>query len=746
MVEANDQTSQSAPLELFQFEGRSVASTGQLSQHHEEELKSSCISGDIIEARGYRTVGLDAHQTLIDAGIPNWAMASDEAFPGLVLPMYRVTGEYIGLQFKPAVPRVRPGTDKPVKYASPRGTGNRLDVHPSVAHLVRDRSCPLWITEGIKKSDALASRSIAAVTLTGVWNWRNQEGALGDWEDIPLRDRTVIVCFDADAPVNPQVRNAMTRLVGWLRSKGAATVYYLPVPEKSGDTPVKGVDDYLAAGGTLEALREYATEKAPEKPSSRDAAFTDAFLTDTVCEEALRGEFLFARGMGWMRYDGGRWRETDESVVVEAIRQWAKARWDDVTTEYKRDQSRDVKARLDGWRRVLESGKLRALASLSRGVLHREADEFDRDPDLLNCPNGVVDLRTGELLEPNPDYLMTKMTGVPYDPTAQSPDFDQALRALPDDVHEWYQGRIGQSFTGHTPADDLLIIQQGGGENGKSTLAVPLKRAAGSYYVLVSDRVLLGNADQHPTELMDLKGARYALMEETPEARQLNVLQLKKTVGTPDITARRIRQDPVTFQSSHALFINTNYPPMVAETDHGTWRRLAMLRFPYRFHARNEDLVTETDRLGDRTLRDRCLTQDGPAVAALAWAVRGAVEWYRGGRVMQPVPERVKADTRAWRRECDVLMAFAEDQLEFGCEFDEKSQAVYERFSEWLATQGSKPWSQKTFKARFGQHDVIAGERVTERRDRTRGILWGGVRLVPNQRASAETPNANPFS
>lgn len=718
--------------------------TPRLSAGHTAELNSSRIDSGLIESRGYRTLGAEARDKLKEIGCPAWAVRDDSAFPGLFIPMYRVgTGDYIGFQFKPAARQPRPGTDKLVKYVGPSGVGNRLDAHPACRDRVADPVFPLWITEGVKKSDALASRGLAAVTITGVWNWRNRAGSLGDWEDVPLRGRVVIVCFDSDAADNPQVRNAMMRLVGWLKSRGAGTVHYLCVPSSVGDTPVKGVDDYLAAGGTLETLAAHASERAPDAPGSRDAAFTDAFLTDTVCAEALSGSYLFARGMGWMRYDGSRWVDTDDRVIVEEIRQWVKGHWEGVVEEYKKDQSRDVKARMDGWKQVLTSARLKALASLASGPLHAEAAEFDAHPDLLNCPNGVVDLRTGELLDPDPAYRFTKVTGVPYDPDADDADFRAALRALPDDVVDWYRVRVGQAFTGHMAGDDVMLVQQGTGENGKSTLAVPVKRAAGSYYVLVSDRVVLGNADQHPTELMELKGARYALMEETPEARQLNVQQLKKVVGTPDITARKIRQDSVTFAASHSLFVNTNFLPSVVETDRATWRRLALVKFPYTFRKPGEALQGPLDRAGDPGLRERCLTRPEPAVAALAWAVRGAVEWYAAGKVFPEHPDRIRTDTLDWRREGDLILTFAEQRLEFGDGFTARTEELFQAFSQWLPTVGHKLWTQKTFVSRFGGHDLIMGERVSQARHRTRGRYWEGVRVTP---VSGGMTDPHPFA
>lgn len=710
--------------------------TAPLSAEHRAELNGSRIDSALIESRGYRTVGPDARETLIEAGCPTWAVRDDSAFPGLFIPMYRVgTGEYIGYQFKPAAEQPRPGTDKLTKYVGPKGIGNRLDVHPDCKDRVADVTRPLWITEGVKKSDALASHGLAVITLTGVWNWRNVAGALGDWEDVPIKGRTFVVCFDADAATKPQVRNAMTRLVGWLKSRGAATVHYLCVPDHYGETKVKGADDYLAAGGTVETLATHASERAPEAPGARDASFSDAFLTDTVCEESLDGSFLYSGALGWMRYEGTVWGPVNEAAVVEEIRQWAKSHWDGVLDEYKKDQSRDVKARVDGWKAILTSGRLKALASLARGALLCDAREFDAHPDLLNCPNGVVDLRTGELMDAGPEYRFTKVAGVDYDPAAVGdPDFLAALGSLPEDVQGWYQERVGQAFTGHMATDDRMLVQQGGGKNGKSTLAVPIARAAGSYHVLVSDRVILGNADQHPTEFMDLMGARYALMEETPEARQLNVQQLKKVVGTPKITARRIRQDSVTFDASHCLFVNTNFAPSVVETDHATWRRLVLVKFPYTFKDDPAALSGPLDRLGDPGLRQRCQTRPEATRAALAWAVQGAVRWYAGGQVLGPLPQRVVDDTDVWRREGDLIYQFLTDRLEVGHGHHVKSSDLFQAFGQWLIPQGFREWNEKTFKARFAGHDMVTEQGITFGIRKIHGAAqrtWSGVRVKP---------------
>jgi putative DNA primase/helicase len=226
----------------------------------------------------------------------------------------------------------------------------------------------------------------------------------------------------------------------------------------------------------------------------------------------------------------------------------------------------------------------------------------------LNAPNGVVDLQTGELLPHDPALKMTKIAGADYIPGFTHPDWERALEAIPEDVRLWHQERLGQAVTGYMTPDDLLVVCHGGGENGKSTVNEATGRAAGSYFLMASDRLLLASPDQHPTELMDLLGVRYAVAEETPEARRLAVNRLKKTIGTPRITARKVHKDSVTFDATHSFFLSTNYRPMIEETDHGTWRRLALVSFPYTFRKRHQSLIGPNDRRGDPTLRVRVTT------------------------------------------------------------------------------------------------------------------------------------------
>jgi len=704
--------------------------------HQTELLVDSAIGRDAITARGYRTLtGTPADREFLqDLGYSRPVWERDDAYPMLLVPMLGADGEPSGYQVKPAVPRVRmnaKGEPKPIKYETPKGAPLVVDM--PVVSLERLRENPgtaLWITEGMKKVDAIVTAGCAAVGLTGVFNFRNAMGALGDWEDVPVKGRPVVVCFDADAEGNRHVQLAMTRLGAWLKSRGAAVVHYLVVPPEVDGTEVKGVDDYFAAGGTLEALSA-AARTTPPGGNAADASFTDAYLVEAVCSGTLEGRFCWASGLGWLKWTGRVWTEVSETEPVEAVRIWALSQFEGALAKQRDNQSQDMRGQITGWRGVLAKNRLRALVDLARGILERYAEDFDGDPDLLTVMNGTLHLPTGVLRPFDPNDLVTLMAGCEYRPGYTHPTWTKALTALPADVVPWLQDRLGQALTGYKTPDHVMVIGCGAGSNGKSTITNTIRRAIGKYGVQVSDRVLMGNAGDHPTELMDLKGARYAVLEETPEARHLNVQRLKMILGTEDLTARRIRQDPVTFKTTHSLFVNTNYRPSVTETDHGTWRRLALLTYPFTFRKRPEDVVTEFDRLGDPAMEYAHDDHDVRS-AALSWMVDGARAWYARDRMMLDIPRRVEDDTQSWRSETDLILGFTADVLTLDPGAFIPAQELLAAFNEWSAERGHRPWNDKTFASRFGAHDTIKAKKIQAGRKYVDGRQirgWHGVEL-----------------
>lgn len=370
--------------------------------------------------------------------------------------------------------------------------------------------------------------------------------------------------------------------------------------------------------------------------------------------------------------------------------------------------SSDLTAAIEAWKKTASAARITAVLKLAGNLIEVDAAALDADDHLLNTPSGVVDLRTGELHPHDPELLMTRITRGSYRPGYTHPDVDQALTALPEAERAWYQRRAGQGITGTATPDDVVPVLYGGGSNGKSALATGgLVIALGGYGHVASHKLFAADkGNDHSTERADLRGRRFVVGEELTEGRSLDMTAIKRIMGTPVITARYCRQDNMTFEASHSLFLTTNYRPTIAETDHGTWRRLVLLVFPFTFRPTEADVIDPaTEFVGDAGMRDRIKSgADGQHDALVTWAVEGAVAWYAAPDTALLPTERVKADTLAWRAETDRVLAYWTEQLTPDPAGIILASELLADFNAWLTENGHREWSKETFGPRFESH------------------------------------------
>jgi hypothetical protein len=182
------------------------------------EVESS-ISPEYIAGRGYYTASRRAD-------VPDLFKGRQRRL-GLVIPTFSPSGA-TGFRLRPNNP-ISPGR----KYEQPYGVGSILDVHPFNLERVRNLGVELWVTEGEKTADSLASRGECVISIPGVHNFavKDSNGVEGlpCWDYVPLQGRTVNVVFDSDTLTNSSIQLALERLVALLEGKGASPyVVYLP--------------------------------------------------------------------------------------------------------------------------------------------------------------------------------------------------------------------------------------------------------------------------------------------------------------------------------------------------------------------------------------------------------------------------------------------------------------------------------------------------------------------------------------
>jgi hypothetical protein len=234
---------------------------GLFTDHYKHLADGSGINAEVIKERGYRSIS--GKPDLEKLGFAT----SQLRVPGFLIPLWSVDGKEAGYQFRPDKPRNN-GRGKAIKYESPKGSSNRIDCPPRCQKALGNPQVPLWITEGSKKADALASRGACAISVNGVWGFKgkNQFGGitfLADWDYIAMRSRTVYLAFDSDIVSKDPVRRALEHICEHLRRKGAI-VHVIQLPQLEGQDKT-GIDDYLLRYSLEDAERLAGDFKLDEK-------------------------------------------------------------------------------------------------------------------------------------------------------------------------------------------------------------------------------------------------------------------------------------------------------------------------------------------------------------------------------------------------------------------------------------------------------------------------------------------------
>jgi hypothetical protein len=219
-----------------------------VKSHHIRQLEeTSGIAREVVAERGVRTI---THGRELPK---DFSWRQRRRGPGILFTVHRPNGD-TSWSFRPDEPDPK---DPGRKYEQPSkhygGPGNVLDVHPRMRHLIDDPEVEITFVEGIKKADALTSRGVLAVAITGVWNWLSDGEPITDMLEIPVDGRRVTICFDSDMLYNPNVQAACRRLAEYLTERGAE-VWVTYLPDKP-DGSKMGADDFLVAGGTISEFK-----------------------------------------------------------------------------------------------------------------------------------------------------------------------------------------------------------------------------------------------------------------------------------------------------------------------------------------------------------------------------------------------------------------------------------------------------------------------------------------------------------
>ena len=386
----------------------------------------------------------------------------------------------------------------------------------------------------------------------------------------------------------------------------------------------------------------------------------------------------------WLHYKDGLWRiDAGGAGIMGCAKHIARSIYNEIAA------IQDIEERKAMARHATRTESASSLLAMIRLAetepgIPTFTENWDIDPLLLNCTNGTLDLKTGELREHNPEDMLTKMAGCAFDPDARSPLYEQFLAGiLPDqDVRDFVQRYYGYALTGDV-SEQCMVVAYGIGKNGKSTSMEIVSKALGSYAKEAAPDLLVAkdNNGGANSDVADLHGARFVAAEETDEGKRMAEGLLKRITGTKNIKARFLHKDFFSFTATHKLMYAVNHKPDIRGGDLGIWRRIHLVPF--------EVIIPEEKR--DKKLPEK-MEAELPGI--LAWLVRGCLAWQKEG--LKP-PEKVLAATAAYKDEMDLLKNFFADCCEFRTEGVVTKGRLFDAYESWCEQNAGKPLSKITF-------------------------------------------------
>jgi putative DNA primase/helicase len=479
----------------------------------------------------------------------------------------------------------------------------------------------------------------------------------------------------------------------------------------------------------VEELVDSEIDKPPPPLEKKPRLLIEQSLTDTGnavrFAEQYKDEVRFVPEWNcWVFWMGDRWERDAEVFVTQRMQEVARRIPREVSDLGEEDD--DMRAKVLRWATVsLQASKVRAAVEMARAQapLISHPDEFDADPFLLNCRNGTLDLRTGELRPHRREDMLTQQVACDYDPDATSEDWDRVLRDAFDGAEElivYLQRVFGYCLTGDTSEEKFFFFYGKSGA-GKGTILESFAGMLGDYTRTMSARSLTKSAPQSggsaSEDIARLAGGRFALANEFDPGDRFAAAQVNTLTGRDKVAARFLHKDTFEFFPQVKIFVAANdLPKQSSSPESGVWRRIQVVPFDHK--------VAKVDR----GLKAR-LERDEARGAILAWALHGCLEWQRDG--LGHAPSQVKEAVDDYKEQSDPHRVFIEDKIEESDQSFVPNKVMWTTYQGWANDQGiRKPLSQKALTQVLRERGFEqAGKTVKRDGKRTSVKVWQRIRI-----------------
>ena len=423
---------------------------------------------------------------------------------------------------------------------------------------------------------------------------------------------------------------------------------------------------------------------APAPGTNGILQYTDAWNAERLINaREFNLHYIPERGRkGWITWNGTHWRHESDSgaaqyAAFEVIRDWVTIAGDDDAYKFKK-KSLNAKGIGDMVKVAQQSPRMRV-----------SEKSMDAQPYSLNTPDGIIDLKTGELHPHDPTEWHSRIAGCGYNPDAADSDCPKWIAFLhttfggDQRVIHYIQRLLGYALVGEVTEHILPFFWGPKGFNGKSCLLNLMQAIMGTYAEVASGNFLLQGHKPHEEEIASMHGARIVICSEINEGSKFDEARTKQFTGGDNIQGRHLYGSTFVFSPSHTLFVMGNERPHVPVGGNSFFRRFKLIGFDHQ--------VPEQDRV--QRYEDVLLAEEGPAI--LAWMVRGVIDMLTNGI---QTPDGVKAATDEFAAEEDAVGQFISQCTMPGDHDDYVTCGdLYAEYTKWCKNNGEDAKPSKTF-------------------------------------------------
>lgn len=360
---------------------------------------------------------------------------------------------------------------------------------------------------------------------------------------------------------------------------------------------------------------------------------------------------------------------------------------------------------LMGWGRKLNShGGREALLRMARGIQHMWAhhEQWNYDPFALNCPNGLLDIRSGDFRDPESDDYLTMCTGVEYDATAgYGKLFQKVLKDVFEDdesVIEYFQRCVGYSMLGlkNGENEQRFFIGYGPrGGNGKNTIFDPIMDVLGGYGGIASAGTFNFDKSKIPEDLHQLRHTRFILASEPSQREQMDEEMVKAITGNKTVRTRQLHQNSIEWSPKFCVWMLANHYPKVPNSN-SLFRRFVI--FPFNRVFNREERIMGLGR--------QLFEEEGACI--LNWMIEGARKWMANNPLDKEVPQKCSDSFDAFRDSVDILKAFISDNCEQEADAMQEATAVFVRYKQWCLDNNYYPLGRNKFYSELSGYGAMS--------------------------------------